>query len=73
MTVTVMNIRVMGMPVCQPNMLVIVSVRLGAVPQKIMLMPVVFVMGMLVAMRYFLVRMLVLVMLGQMQPDAHAH
>ena len=68
-----MQVRVMRMRVHEPRMPVRMRVRFGPIPGEIVLVPVVLVVDMRMSMFERLVRMLVLVALGKVQPDAEPH
>lgn len=62
MWVPVMTVRVMGVCMTHWRMDMHVGMRLGSIPRKIVLMPVVFVMGMGVHMLHKLMLVFVLMM-----------
>ena len=68
-----MDIRIVRMPVHEPRMPMPVQMGLLAVPSKTVLMPVVFVVDMFVLVLHRLVRVRVLVMLGDMEPYSRGH
>lgn len=71
--VTVMQVRVMRMAVPQAAVLMLVAVRLAAVPSERVLVPVMLVVHVLVVVRHLLMDVRVLVALRQVQPDAEGH
>ena len=71
--VPVMDIRVMRMPVHEGLMSVLVGVRLAPVPLEYVLMSMVSVVAMGMGVGERLVNVLVLVHLGEVQPDAGRH
>ena len=73
MRVPVMDIRIMRMSVRQWLVPVPVHMRLLSVPPGIVRMLMMFVMHMQVLMLDGLMRVLVFMMLAQMQPDAECH
>src|SRR5512145_1807628 len=68
-----MNIGIVRMRVRDGLVPMRMDVRLAAVPFEVMLMPVMLVVRMRMGMGQRLVRMPVLVPLGEVQPDAAAH
>lgn len=68
-----MNVRKMGVRVTQRPMRVRVSMRLLAVPGKVVLVLMMRVMPVRMLMVERLVSMLVKVLLGEMQPDPEPH
>ncbi len=50
-----------------------VRMQPSALPRKIMLMLMMLIMNMRVRMRQFLMRVLVLMLFGQVQPDTYTH
>src|SRR5580698_4032874 len=73
MPVPVMNVGEMFMVVAQPPVLVLVTVRLLAVPHKRVLVVMMLIVAMGMRMQQGLMNVLVLMMLGYVQPDPHAH
>ena len=70
MDMPMMDVRVVRMLVRDRRVLVLMHMRLMPVPLEVVHMPVVLVMNMGMAVLHGLMRMLVLVPLGQMQPDS---
>jgi len=68
-----MQVRVVRVSVGDRGMPVRVRVRLGAVPRKVVVVPVMLVVHVPVRMLQRFVRVRVLVPLGQVQPHAGAH
>ena len=68
-----MDVRVMRMRMPERLVAVRMHMRLGAVPLKIMLVPVMRIMAVSVRMRHGFMRVLMFVRFGQVQPDAGAH
>ena len=73
MSVAVMYIRVVRVTVKKPVMTMWVTMRLFQRYRFVMLVLVVFVMNMDVIVLHRLMKMLVLMMLSQMQPDTNPH
>ena len=73
MPVPVMNVGEMRMVVAQPTVLMLVTVRLLAVPRKRVLVAMMLIVAMSMRMQQGLMNVLVLMMLGYVQPDPHAH
>ena len=73
MPVPVMDVGEMFMVVAQPTVLVLVTVRLLAVPCKRVLVVMMLIVAMSMRMQQRLMNVLVLMMLGYVQPDPHAH
>lgn len=73
MIVPMMNVGVMRMTVPQRGMPVRMGVRLGSVPLEIVAVHVVIIMRMLVRVFQWLMRVVVIMMLCEMQPDARSH
>ena len=71
MRMSVVNVRKMCMLVFEFCMLVIMCVRLNAIPFNVMEMLVVFVMTVSVSMRKFDMGMFMRMSFGQMQPNAN--
>lgn len=72
MTVPMVNVRVVRMLVGHRSM-VVMNMRLTAIPREIVLMLVVFIMPMGVGMLHRVVRVFVLMPFTQMQPHAKRH
>ena len=70
---SVVNVRKMCMLVFEFCMLVIMCVRLNAIPFKVMDMLVVLVMFMFVFMLQRFMQMFMCMVLGQMKPNTKAH
>ena len=68
-----MDVRKVRMSVDERVVLMNMSVRLDPVPRKVMAMPVMFVVPMRVLVRHCLVRVHVLVPLGEMKVDTQRH
>ena len=73
MAVPMMNIRVMGVTVAERRVLVLVEMRLGPVPVKIVSVPMVLVVCVQVRVPQRIVPMSMLVPLGKMQCDPRRH
>ena len=73
MSMPMMEVRIVGMPVHQANVPVPMSVWLIGRIGRTMLVLMMLVVTMPVFMLHRLVNVLVLVPLGQMQPEAEAH
>ena len=73
MCVSVVNIRKMRMLVRHGDMTMPVLMRLVIVPIEIVKMLMVFVVDMPMTVFHWLMHVSVLMMLRQVQPDAHAH
>ena len=73
MLMAMMDVRVMRMRMPERLVAVRMHMRLGAVPLKIMLVPVMRIMAVGVRMRHGFMRVLMFVRFGQVQPDAGAH
>jgi hypothetical protein len=73
MSMSMMNIGKVRVPMAQPAVRMLVSVRLPPVPLEVMLVPMMLVMHMSMCVRKRLVDMLVLVALGNMQPNTERH
>lgn len=69
----VVHVRIVWMAMCEHRMMVYVGVRFPAIPAQFMRVLVMLVVHMHMTVRQLFVRMLVLMMLGQVQPDAHSH
>jgi hypothetical protein len=73
MLMSMMQIRIVRMPMAQPRMMMHVAVRLAAVPAARVLVMVMQVVHMLVRVRERLVHMVVLMALAQVQPHTERH
>ena len=73
MLMDVMHIRHMGMCVSQPDVLVKMSVGLAMWVHGVVRMPMVFVVHVRMCVGHRLVNMLVLMTLGQVQPNPYCH
>ena len=69
----VMNVRIVGMPVRHPGMSVDVSVRLAGRERRVVLVLMVLVVDMDVLVQQLVVRVLVLVALGEVQVESDRH
>ena len=69
----VMDVRHVGMTVCDRVVLMRMDMRLLSIPREIVLMPVVLVMCMRVRVGHRFMDMHMLVFLGEMQPDSRSH
>ena len=69
----VMDVRIVGMDVCQHRMVMGMRMRLGPVPSEGVLMRVMLVMAVPVAVLERMVRMAMLVSLPQVQPETYPH
>ena len=68
-----MDIRKVGVPMAQPGVLVFMGVRLFPIPIESMRVPMMLIMSVRMRMRHRLVNVLVLVLLGHVQPDTDTH
>ncbi len=68
-----MNIRVVRMAVCHDDMPMQMAVLAISVPVKCMLMLVVLIMAVFVGMLHFFVKVLMAMLLGQVQPHPQCH
>lgn len=73
MPMAVMDVRKMGMFVGQDRMPVLMAVRLGAIPVEFVLVLMMHVVNVWVGVFERLMRVRMLVMLGQMQPNPNPH
>src|SRR5437764_951476 len=68
-----MHIRIVRMRVCCRFVVMLMCMRLGAVPRKIVLVLMMHIVPMRMAMRHRFVCVFVFVALGEMQPNAARH
>ena len=71
-SVPMMDIREMGVPVAQPGMVVLMGVRLLAIPIDVRV-PMMLIVSVRMRMGHRLVNVVMLVLLGHVQPDSDTH
>ena len=72
-SVPMMDIWEMGVPVAQPDMLVLMGVRFFAVPIEGVRVPMMLIVSVRMRMGHRLVNVVMLVLLGHVQPDSGTH